>query len=92
MSRPTTNVGDSPTGFEFGLKLPQNEDPYGLAEAHLRDLRVLLPEGLTVNPASADGLGACSPQQIGLVTPSARCRQSSTARTQPARIRRNWAR
>ena len=65
-ARPTTNVGDSPAGLEFGLHIPQNEDPVGLAEAQLKNLRAVLPEGLTVNPSSADGLGSCSPQQIGL--------------------------
>jgi hypothetical protein len=68
-ARPTTNVADSPSGLEFNLHLPQNEDPDGLAEAELKNLTAVLPEGLTVNAASADGLGACSPQQIGLTTP-----------------------
>jgi uncharacterized repeat protein (TIGR01451 family) len=68
-ARPTTNVGDSPAGLEFALHIPQNEDPVGLAEAQLKNLRAVLPEGLVVNPASADGLGSCSPRQIGLVTP-----------------------
>jgi hypothetical protein len=69
-AKPTTNVGDSPAGLEFGLHIPQNEDPDGLAEAHLRNLRAVLPDGLNLNPASADGLGSCSPQQIGLLTPA----------------------
>jgi uncharacterized repeat protein (TIGR01451 family) len=69
VARPTTNVGDSPAGLEFALHLPQNEDPDGLAEAQLKNLRAVLPEGLTVNASSADGLGSCSPQQIGLQTP-----------------------
>lgn len=68
-ARPTTNVADAPAGLEFAIHLPQNEDPDGLAEAQLRDLTTVLPEGLTVNAASADGLGSCSPQQIGLTTP-----------------------
>lgn len=68
-ARPTTNVGDSPSGLEFSIHLPQNEDPEGNAEAQLKDLRAVLPEGLTVNPAGADGLGSCSPQEIGLLTP-----------------------
>ena len=67
--RPTTNVADAPSGLEFGLHLPQNEDPEGLAEAQLKNLTAVLPEGFTVNAASADGLGACSPQQIGMTTP-----------------------
>jgi hypothetical protein len=66
-SRPTTNVADAPSGLHFGLHLPQaeNEDPEGLGEADLKDTRVVLPAGLLVNPASADGLAACSLAQIG---------------------------
>jgi hypothetical protein len=35
------------------------------ATANLRDSKVVLPSSLTVNPSSANGLGACSIQQIG---------------------------
>jgi hypothetical protein len=65
-ARPTTNVADSPTGLEVELSIPQNDDPDGLATAHLRDTTVTLPEGLVVNPSGANGLGACSPAQIDL--------------------------
>jgi hypothetical protein len=65
-ARPTTNVADSPSGFDVDLEVPQNLDPDGLASAHLRDATVTLPEGLVVNPSSANGLEACSPVQIGL--------------------------
>ena len=66
-SRPTTNVADAPSGLHFNLHLPQaaNEDPEGLGEADLKDARVTLPEGLLVNPSSADGLAACTLAQIG---------------------------
>jgi hypothetical protein len=69
-AKPTTDRADSPTGLHFDLHLPQaeNEDPEGLGEADLRDARVTLPDGLVVNPASADGLGACTPAQVGLTT------------------------
>jgi hypothetical protein len=67
-ARPTTNVGDAPSGLDFHLHLPQNDDPDGLAEANLKDAVVTLPPGMTVNPASANGLGACGPAQIGLTT------------------------
>ena len=36
-AKPTTNLADSPTGLEFDLKVPQNNDPDGAAVAHLRD-------------------------------------------------------
>ena len=66
-ARPTTSVADSPTGLHVDLHLPQkqHEEPEGLGEADLRDTRVTLPEGLLVNPASADGLAGCSEAQIG---------------------------
>jgi hypothetical protein len=66
-SKATTNVADAPSGLHFDLHLPQaqNEDPNGLGEADLKNARVTLPEGFLVNPASADGLGACSLSEIG---------------------------
>jgi hypothetical protein len=67
-ARPTTDAADAPSGLEVDLAIPQNEDPDGLAEAQLRDATVTLPEGLVVNPSSANGLVACSPGQIGLTT------------------------
>ena len=40
-------------------------DPEGLAESTLKELRLEFPEGVTVNPASANGLEACSESEIG---------------------------
>jgi hypothetical protein len=68
-ARPTTPLADSPSGLEFTFHLPQSEDPGGLATAHLKDAVVNLPAGLTVNAAAANGLGACTPAQVGLITP-----------------------
>ncbi len=36
-ARPTTNVADSPSGLDVNLHIPQNENPAGLATAHLKD-------------------------------------------------------
>ena len=65
-AHPTTNVADSPTGLEVDLGVPQSEDPVEPVTAHLRDAVVTLPEGLTVNPASANGLDGCSPAEVGI--------------------------
>jgi hypothetical protein len=64
--RPTTDLANAPSGLEFALHIPQNEDPEGLTTAHMRDISVTLPEGMTLNPSSADGLGACSLDQLGM--------------------------
>jgi uncharacterized repeat protein (TIGR01451 family) len=65
-ARPETTAADSATGLEVDVKTPQSEESAGLATPPLRDGVVTLPAGLTVNPASADGLGACSEAQIAL--------------------------
>ncbi len=67
-AKPTTTVADSPSGLDFKITIPQNEDPDGLAESHLKDVTMTLPAGMTVNPSSASGLGSCSPSEVGLVT------------------------
>jgi hypothetical protein len=62
----TSGAADAPTGLSVHLHLPQNEGIKGRATATLKKVSVQLPEGITVNPSAADGLGACSPLQIGL--------------------------
>ena len=66
-AKPTTNLGDSPSGLDVHLHIPQIQDPEGSASAQLRGARIELPAGLEVNAAAANGLGTCTPAQIGLV-------------------------
>jgi len=66
--RPTTNLTDSPSGLDVNLHQPQNFDPKERSTAILKDITLTLPEGLVVNPSQAQGLGACGPEQVGLVT------------------------
>lgn len=68
-AQPTTNQADSPTGLNVDLKVPQTAGQDILATANLKRTVVDLPAGMAVNPSAADGLGACSPAQIGLITP-----------------------
>jgi hypothetical protein len=55
-----------PAGFAFDLTLPQ-EDTL-IAESDLKKAVVTLPEGVRVNPSSADGLAGCSLAQIALTS------------------------
>jgi hypothetical protein len=68
---PTTNTADSPSGLDFHLKVPQGcwQDAKAICQADLKNAEVTLPAGMSLNPASAAGLGSCSPAQIGLTTP-----------------------
>jgi hypothetical protein len=66
--KPTTNLTDSPSGLDVSVGQPQNFKFEGPAESVLKDITLTLPEGLVANPSQADGLAACSPEQIGLTT------------------------
>jgi hypothetical protein len=63
---PEAIATESPSGLNVDLKVPQEENLNGLAEADLQEAVVKLPVGVTVSPSAANGLGACSPEQIGL--------------------------
>jgi hypothetical protein len=58
--KPTTNLADSPSGLDFTLHQPTDVKLGNLAPAIMKDTTVVLPQGMTVNPSSADGQGACS--------------------------------
>jgi hypothetical protein len=64
--KPDSSAADSPSGLDVELKVPQSTDPNTLATPPLKKGVVTLPQGITINPAAADGLGACSPAQIDL--------------------------
>jgi hypothetical protein len=65
--QPTTTTGSAPTGAVSRLAIPQEglTDPNKLAQPYLKDVTVTLPQGLGINPSSADGLESCSEAQIG---------------------------
>jgi hypothetical protein len=76
--QPDSTVASSPTGLAVDLHVPWNDDPNGLAVPALRKAIVTLPAGMTVNPAAADGLAACSSAQIDLSgTAPANCPDAS---------------
>jgi hypothetical protein len=76
--RPDNRTAGAPAGLAVDLSVAQNPDPDGLATAHVKDVSVTLPAGMTLSPSAADGLGGCSDAQIGLkVLGAATCPDSS---------------
>jgi hypothetical protein len=64
-ARPTTNLADSPSGLNFNLHQPQEEDPQGRSTANLKNTTVTLPAGMALNPSAGSGLDGCAPAQLG---------------------------
>ncbi|HVD38643.1 MAG TPA: hypothetical protein VNC15_07405, partial [Solirubrobacterales bacterium] len=70
----------TPTGAEAALAIPQHEGVDEKITSHLRDAIVRLPEGMTISSSAANGLAACSEEQVGFrVSPprSAHCPEVS---------------
>jgi hypothetical protein len=64
-SQPTTKLASNPSGLDFELKLPNQglTNPGGNAETEPKKTVVTLPEGVSVNPSLAEGIGTCSEAQ-----------------------------
>ena len=65
---PDTRRAGAPAGYDVDLAVPQELAPYALSTPDLRDASVTFPAGTVVSPSSANGLQACSLEQIGLNT------------------------
>jgi uncharacterized repeat protein (TIGR01451 family) len=63
---PSSHATDTPTGLDVNLTVPQHTGAEEPAVPPLRDTLVTLPAGVSVNPSSANGLQACSLEQIGI--------------------------
>lgn len=65
LSAPTTHAAGSASGLDFELKLPNQGllNPNGTSETEPVKTEVVLPQGVTVNPSAATGLGVCTPSQ-----------------------------
>jgi hypothetical protein len=80
---PTTSQGTTGTGLDYQLTLPTQglQFPNVLYDSEARGAEVVLPEGMTVNPSEAEGLGVCSPADYARErydsAPNAGCPESS---------------
>src|SRR5690606_24116219 len=62
---PTSKAAGAPTGLEVRIDLPQSNLPDERVSAHVKEVKPELPDGMTVSPASAHGLEACSSADFG---------------------------
>jgi hypothetical protein len=81
VAQPLTDRASSPSGLDFTLdvnqeNLTKNVTPGGrllpgvIAASQVKKAVVVLPEGMTVNPSVAAGLGVCTPAQYAAETVS----------------------
>jgi hypothetical protein len=64
-SQPTSKLASNPSGLDFELKLPNQGllSPGNPAETQPKKTVVTLPEGVSINPSLAEGVGVCSEDQ-----------------------------
>ena len=61
---PTNQRASAPTGLDVTARLPASDGVDVLEPSQTRDIRVTLPQGVVINPGSADGLDVCSAEQV----------------------------
>lgn len=80
---PTTSQGASAAGLSYRLSLSTKGFEFGhlRIDSLLKRTEVALPEGMTVNPSAAEGLGVCSEADLARETydsgPNVGCPESS---------------
>jgi hypothetical protein len=63
---PSTDASETPSGLSVDVSVPDEglADPDFLSQSNVKKAVVSLPEGVTINPAAAEGLGYCTPSQL----------------------------
>jgi hypothetical protein len=59
-AQPTTTATDSPSGLDVDLSVPQTVSPTTPSPSEIRATKMILPEGMSINPNAADGKTVCS--------------------------------
>ena len=65
---PSSTQSDAPVGITAELAFPINKSSSEIEGSDLRTSQVTLPAGMTINPAAAAGLEACTPEEFGIGT------------------------
>jgi hypothetical protein len=77
---PDHGTASTPSGFGVDVHVNQEQalTPYGIAPSDVKSISVTLPAGVVANPSVANGLSACSLEEIGLSSAlEASCPESS---------------
>jgi hypothetical protein len=63
---PTTTQATSGSGLDYELQMPTQGLQFGHLnyDAELKRAEVILPQGMTINPSQAEGLGVCSQDDL----------------------------
>jgi len=56
---------DSPAAPKFVIELPYEPNPLTQEQSHMRDAEIVMPAGMGLNPAAANGLESCTDAQFG---------------------------
>jgi hypothetical protein len=86
-SKATSDSAETGTGLDFSVDFNQEglKSPNGLAQSVTEKAEVTLPEGMTINPSVGEGLGVCTPEDLGRETlesaPGEGCPNSSKVGT-----------
>jgi uncharacterized repeat protein (TIGR01451 family) len=60
-AQPSASSAETPTGLNVNLESPQHyENAFSPVASHYKNVKVVLPEGMTLNPSSGAGLQACT--------------------------------
>ncbi len=64
-AQPTTLDAESSSGLSVKVEVPNPglSNPDGISSSDLKKVKVSLPQGVTINPSQAEGLGVCMPAQ-----------------------------
>jgi hypothetical protein len=70
----TTTAGDSASGLDLLLKVPQTQSPTAPSPSEIRSVRMALPEGFSLAPNGANGKVSCADSELSFDTEEeARC-------------------
>ena len=83
---PQEHTASTPTGLNVEVKVPQTTtlEANALAEADVRETTVTLPAGMQLSPGAANGLQACSEQQIGYMGMNEKTQAQEFTATKPS--------